>query len=46
MTGETELYQRIRELVVTARQTVARGVDWVQVQTNFEIGRLLRPALI
>ena len=39
MTGENELYQRIRELVVTARQTVARGVDWVQVQTNFEIGR-------
>lgn len=33
------LYQRIRELVVTARQTVARGVDLVQVRTNFEIGR-------
>ena len=39
MTGETELYRRIRELVVTARQTVARDVDWVQVHTNFEIGR-------
>jgi predicted nuclease of restriction endonuclease-like (RecB) superfamily len=33
------LYQRIRELVVTARQTVARGIDLVQVRTNFEIGR-------
>ena len=39
MTSETELYRRIRELVVTARQTVARGVDLVQVHTNFEIGR-------
>lgn len=36
---EASLYQRIRELVVTARQTVARGVDLVQVRTNFEIGR-------
>lgn len=36
---EATLYQRIRELVVTARQTVARGVDLVQVRTNFEIGR-------
>jgi len=37
--GEAALYQRIRELVVAARQTVARGVDLVQVRTNFEIGR-------
>lgn len=36
---ETALYQRIRSLVLTARQTVARGVDLVQVHTNFEIGR-------
>ncbi|MCX7048465.1 MAG: DUF1016 N-terminal domain-containing protein, partial [Candidatus Sumerlaeota bacterium] len=33
------LYQRIRELIIAARQTVARGVDLVQVHTNFEIGR-------
>lgn len=37
--GEATLYQLIRELVITARQTVARGVDLVQVRTNFEIGR-------
>jgi hypothetical protein len=29
----------IRELVCLARTTVARGVDLVQVHTNFEIGR-------
>ena len=29
----------IRELIVSARATVARGVDLVQVHTNFEIGR-------
>jgi len=33
------LYERIRELIVAARQTVARGIDLVQVRTNFEIGR-------
>lgn len=37
--GEKALYERIRELIVTTRQTVARGVDLVQVHTNFEIGR-------
>lgn len=37
--GEALLYERVRDLVVTARQTVARGVDLVQVRTNFEIGR-------
>jgi predicted nuclease of restriction endonuclease-like (RecB) superfamily len=37
--AETALYERIRELIVTARQTVARGVDLVQVYTNYEIGR-------
>lgn len=37
--GDEGLFQRIRELVVAARQTVARGVDLVQVRTNFEIGR-------
>ncbi len=36
---ETAVYQRIRELLVAARNTVARGVDLVQVRTNFEIGR-------
>ncbi|MBS0260597.1 MAG: hypothetical protein JSS02_01470 [Planctomycetes bacterium] len=29
----------VRELIVSARATVARGVDLVQVHTNFEIGR-------
>lgn len=29
----------IRELIRSARSTVARGVDLVQVHTNFEIGR-------
>jgi predicted nuclease of restriction endonuclease-like (RecB) superfamily len=36
---ETSLYKQIRKLIVTARQTVARGVDLIQVLTNFEIGR-------
>lgn len=30
---------RIYELVIAARQSVARGVDLVQVHSNFEIGR-------
>jgi len=38
-TVENTLYERIRELILAARQTVARGVDLVQVHTNFEIGR-------
>ncbi len=37
--SEDNLYRHIRELVIAARQTVARGVDLVQVRTNFEIGR-------
>jgi len=37
--NEAALYERIRELVVNARRTVARGIDLVQVHTNFEIGR-------
>lgn len=49
MTGKTKkiksveppLLSSIRELVVSARRTVARGVDNVQVLTNFEIGRLI-----
>lgn len=32
-------FDDIRELIVSARTTVARGVDIVQVHTNFEIGR-------
>lgn len=36
---ERALYARIRELIIAARQTVSRGVDLVQVHTNFEIGR-------
>lgn len=37
--SQDTLYESIRELVVAARQTVARGIDLVQVHTNFEIGR-------
>lgn len=37
--SEERLYARVRDLVANARQTVARGVDLVQVRTNFEIGR-------
>jgi hypothetical protein len=29
----------IRKLILSARSTVARGVDLVQVYTNYEIGR-------
>ena len=36
---EAALYERIRELVIAARQTVASGVDLVQVSTNYQIGR-------
>ena len=32
-------FDEIRQLIVSARATVARGVDLVQVHTNFEIGR-------
>lgn len=32
-------FSDIRELILSARTTVARGVDLVQVYTNFEIGR-------
>jgi predicted nuclease of restriction endonuclease-like (RecB) superfamily len=32
-------FDGIRELIAGARTTVARGVDLVQVHTNFEIGR-------
>ena len=39
--GEDEATQhsRIQALVVAARQAVSRGVDLIQVRTNFEIGR-------
>lgn len=36
---EETLYSRIRELILAARRSVSRGVDLVQVWTNFEIGR-------
>ena len=32
-------FREIRELILSARTTVARGVDLVQVHTSFEIGR-------
>ena len=37
--GEEDLHTQIRQLIVGARRTIARGVDVVQVRTNFEIGR-------
>ncbi len=33
------LYEDIRALVLSASQTIARGVDLLQVYTNYEIGR-------
>ncbi len=33
------LYEDIRALVLSARQNIARGVDLLQVPTNYEIGR-------
>jgi predicted nuclease of restriction endonuclease-like (RecB) superfamily len=38
-TNPEALYARVHALVLAARQTVARGVDLVQVRTSFEIGR-------
>jgi predicted nuclease of restriction endonuclease-like (RecB) superfamily len=35
----SRLYDGIRSLVLSARQNVARGVDLLQVCTNYEIGR-------
>ena len=32
-------FEEIRELIESARATVSRGIDLVQVHTNFEIGR-------
>ena len=36
---ESALFASIRTLIESARSTVARGVDLVQVHTHFEIGR-------
>jgi len=33
------LFVEIRDLILSARRTVSRGVDLIQVLTNFEIGR-------
>ncbi len=33
------IYEYIRALVLSARRTIARGVDLLQVHTNYEIGR-------
>ena len=37
--SEAMLFANIRALIESARSTIARGVDLVQVHTNFEIGR-------
>ena len=39
MKTKVAFFDGIRELIAGARTTVARGVDLVQVHTNFEIGR-------
>ena len=39
MKANVAFFDGIRELIAGARTTVARGVDLVQVHTNFEIGR-------
>ena len=39
MKVKAAFFDGIRELIAGARTTVARGVDLVQVHTNFEIGR-------
>ena len=39
MNAAPQFVEGIRELISGARATVARGVDLVQVHTNFEIGR-------
>jgi DUF1016 N-terminal domain len=36
---EHRFFEDIRGLIVTARDSVARGINLVQVHTNFEIGR-------
>jgi hypothetical protein len=36
---DRQLYDGIRTLILSARQSVARGVDLLQVHTNYEIGR-------
>ena len=33
--------KKIKELILSARSAVVRGVDLIQVRTNFEIGRLI-----
>lgn len=35
----TSFFEDIRSLILSGRATIARGVDLVQVYTNFEIGR-------
>ena len=39
MKTNVAFFDGIRELIAGARTTIARGVDLVQVHTNFEIGR-------
>ncbi len=39
LTKPVPLYEDFRALVLSARQTVARSVNLLQVHTNYEIGR-------
>ena len=42
MTNETKkLLQEVRELILSARTIAVRGVNTLQVLTNYEIGRLI-----
>ena len=36
---DTALFREIRELILSARKTVVRNIDTIQVTVNFEIGR-------
>lgn len=40
-TEERELLARVRALVISARRIAARGINILQVMTNYEIGRLI-----
>ena len=37
----TELLENIRNLIVHARSTAANSIDFIQVYTNFQIGRAI-----
>ena len=36
---DESLYAQVRELILTARKTISRGINFIQVHVSFEIGR-------